>query len=72
MQLQLILVIFGLVLSEVSGSSEPLMDILKNFDKETGITDLCSHQLTVLRDSIESDQIWALKGEKIFQEMKFN
>lgn len=65
MQLQLILAIFGLVLSEVNGSSEPLIDILNNFDKETSITDLCSNQLRILNDAIESEQVWALKGEKI-------
>lgn len=61
----LVLLILSLIsiFSEVRASNEPLMDILNNFDKVTNVTNLCSQHLTILRDEIESEENWALKGE---------
>lgn len=50
--------------SIVRGSNEPLMDILNNYDKLTNVSELCQWHLSVLNDGIESDEIWALKGEQ--------
>lgn len=61
----LVLLILGLlsVLSEVQGGSEPLMDILNNFEAVPNVTKLCRQHLTILRDEIKSEENWALKGE---------
>lgn len=70
----LLLIILNLILiiRQVSGSNEPLMDILKNYDKVTQVTNLCSQHLAILRDEIKSDENWALKGEpSILQRKKF-
>lgn len=68
----LVLQILGLIsiLSEVQGSNEPLMDILRNFDKVTSVTDLCSQDLTILRDAVEKEKNWALKGDRRYVEKK--
>lgn len=50
--------------SIVRGSNEPLMDILNNYDKLTNVSELCQWHLSVLKNGIESDEIWALKGEQ--------
>lgn len=51
------------IIRDVRGSNEPLMDILDNFDTITKVTSLCSNHLKILRDEIESEENWALKGE---------
>lgn len=53
-----------LISSSVCGSGEPLLDILSYHDKYANVSELCHRHLTFLRDGIESDEIWALKGEQ--------
>lgn len=57
----------------VRGSNEPLMDILNYYDKISNISELCDKHLSVLKNGIESEEVWALKGEiKIVKRAKFN
>jgi hypothetical protein len=53
-----------LISSSVYGSDEPLLDILNYHDKYANVSELCHRHLTFLRDGIESDEVWALKGEQ--------
>lgn len=64
--MQVIFQILTILLSTssiVRGSNEPLMDILNNYEKLATVSELCQLQLSVLKNGIESDEIWALKGE---------
>lgn len=53
----------------VLGSNEPLMDILNNYEKTASVSELCHWHLSALKNGIENDEMWALKGEKSIQSM---
>jgi hypothetical protein len=57
-----IFVIVAFVAVIVRGSNEPLVDILNNYDR-TNVSDACSDHLTILKSALESDRVWAFKGQ---------
>lgn len=45
-------------------SSEPLIDVLNNFDASRfNLSELCNGDLKILKDGIEKSEVWAIKGE---------
>lgn len=45
------------------GSSEPYLDILKHYQQNVDLSDLCSDNLGRLKIGYDNREIWAIKGD---------
>lgn len=52
-----------LLITLVKAGNEPLLDILNYYQQTLNISDTCSRHLGILKNGLESHQIWAIKGD---------
>ena len=57
--------LFTILIVKSIGSSEPYLDILKHYQQNVDLSDLCSDNLRRLKNGYENREIWAIKGELV-------
>jgi hypothetical protein len=57
------IILFTILIVRTNGSSEPYLDILKHYQQNVNLSDLCSKNLERLKSGYENREIWAIKGE---------
>jgi len=55
--------LFTILIVKSNGSSEPYLDILKYYQQNVNLSDLCNKNLERLKGGYDNREIWAIKGE---------